>query len=115
MKRIDTVTGAMIGGLMLAAIVACGGGNHHDPQFRLTPLVSDGAVSARHIDTNLKNPWGIAFNPKGFVWVADNGSQNATLYDGDGVPQSLVVSIPPAQAGQQTRPVSCSTEQRTSS
>jgi uncharacterized protein (TIGR03118 family) len=40
------------------------------------------------------NGWGVAFNPFGFAWVADNGTGVSTLYDGNGVPQSLVVSIP---------------------
>jgi hypothetical protein len=43
-------------------------------------------IPTAHVDTNLKVPWGIAFNPKGFVWVPDNGTQRATLYDGNGVP-----------------------------
>jgi hypothetical protein len=30
-------------------------------------LVSDGSVTAEHTDANLVNPWGIAFNPNGFV------------------------------------------------
>lgn len=57
-------------------------------------LVSDGAVPADHIDPNLVNPWGVAFNPFGFVWVADNGTGVSTLYDGHGNVQSLVVAIP---------------------
>jgi len=59
-------------------------------------LVSDGAVPAAFPDANLKNAWGVAFNPQAFVWVADNGSGNATLYDGTGKPNPLVVTIPPA-------------------
>jgi uncharacterized protein (TIGR03118 family) len=55
-------------------------------------LVSDGAP-ADHMDKNLVNAWGIAFNPDGFVWVADNGTGVSTLYDGDGNPQTLVVKI----------------------
>jgi uncharacterized protein (TIGR03118 family) len=58
-------------------------------------LVSDGFLPANHTDSNLVNAWGIAFNPFGFVWVADNGTGVATLYDGSGNPQSLVVTIPP--------------------
>jgi uncharacterized protein (TIGR03118 family) len=58
-------------------------------------LVSDGATPADHIDPNLVNAWGIVFNPNTFVWVADNGTGVATLYDGAGLPQSLVVTIPP--------------------
>src|SRR5205085_3259366 len=59
-----------------------------------TDLVSDGAHPAAHVDPNLVNPWGIAFNPTGFAWVADNVSGLSTLYDGAGTPQSLVVQIP---------------------
>jgi hypothetical protein len=72
-------------------------------RFKVTALVSDGAVSAAHTDANLKNPCGVAFNSKGFVWVADNGANVATLYDGNGVPQSLVVTIPGARTVQDRR------------
>jgi len=71
-------------------------GNRADRFYAITPLVSDGAVAARFFDTNLKNPWGVAFNPTAFVWVADNGTGKATLYDGTGKPQSLVVTVPGA-------------------
>lgn len=57
-------------------------------------LVSDGAVTAGHTDPNLKNPWGLAFNPTGPAWVANNGTGTSTLYDGDGNPIPLVVKIP---------------------
>jgi uncharacterized protein (TIGR03118 family) len=67
--------------------------------YHATALVSDGAVPAAHVDANLKNPWGIAFNPKAVAWVADNGTNNSTLYDGNGVPQSLVVAIPAGSNG----------------
>jgi uncharacterized protein (TIGR03118 family) len=66
-------------------------------------LVTDGFVPADHTDSNLKNPWGIAFNPFGPVWIADNGSGVSTLYDGNGVPQPAakpLVVIIPAAAGQ---------------
>ena len=65
-----------------------------DRSYRVHNLVSDGFVPADHTDPNLVNGWGIAFNPFGFVWVADNGTGKSTLYDGNGVPQSLVVTIP---------------------
>jgi uncharacterized protein (TIGR03118 family) len=58
-------------------------------------LVSDDAtIMAEHHDANLINPWGIAFNPTGVVWVSDNGTGKSTLYDGNGNAQTLVVSIP---------------------
>lgn len=59
-------------------------------------LVSDGAIPADHTDPNLVNPWGIAFTPFSFAWVADNATGKSTIYDGNGVPQPLVVTIPPA-------------------
>jgi uncharacterized protein (TIGR03118 family) len=59
-------------------------------------LVSDRAGMAEHVDPNLVNAWGIAFNPFGLVWVSDNKTGVSTLYDGNGVPNSLVVSIPSA-------------------
>src|SRR3954470_6327958 len=93
-------------GAAIATLASCGGssssnssGPPSQSSFTATALVSDGAVSAAHTDPNLKNAWGVAFNPKGFVWVADNGTNLATLYDGNGVPQSLVVTIPDGKNG----------------
>src|SRR5580765_3617661 len=57
-------------------------------------LVSDLPGVAANTDTNLVNPWGIAFNPTGPFWIADNHSGLSTLYDGSGIPQALVVNIP---------------------
>jgi uncharacterized protein (TIGR03118 family) len=67
--------------------------------YRAHVLVSDGAVPADNVDAKLVNPWGLAFAPSSPVWVADNGTGVSTLYDGAGVPQALVVKIPPAKIG----------------
>jgi uncharacterized protein (TIGR03118 family) len=114
MKSVLAVFGVVACGAAIATLVSCGGGSSSSPSasssgasptatvqssFTATPLVSDGAVAAAHTDANLKNSWGIAFNPQGFVWVADNGTNVATLYDGNGVPQSLVVTIPSGKNG----------------
>jgi uncharacterized protein (TIGR03118 family) len=56
-------------------------------------LVSDVSMSAEQTDAHLVNPWGIVFSPTSPVWVADNATGVATLYDGHGVPRSLVVAI----------------------
>lgn len=83
-----------------ASLTACGGGDGSNPTpFKLTALVSDGGTPAANTDKNLKNGWGIAFNPQGVVWVANAGSQKSTLYDGNGVPQQLVVAIPDGANG----------------
>jgi len=65
-----------------------------DSLFQQRNLVSDGGVPAAHTDHNLVNGWGVAFNPFGFVWVADADGMVSTLYDGDGNVQPLVVQIP---------------------
>src|SRR5262245_55334487 len=77
-------------------VLALAGGARADDDgaYRVTPLVSDGSIQAPNTDANLVNGWGIAFNPMGVVWVADNGTGKSTLYNGDGVPQSLIVTIP---------------------
>src|SRR4030095_8256611 len=67
-------------------------------------LVSDGSVPADHTDPNLIDGWGVAFNPNGFVWVNSAVAGKAVLYDGNGVPQSLVVSIPATANGGQGIP-----------
>ena len=76
---------AMPAALMLAAL-SISAPLHADPNdYQVSNLVSDGGVPALHHDGNLVNGWGVAFNPAGFVWVADNGTGTATLYDGNGV------------------------------
>ena len=70
-------------------------------RYQQTNLVSDTPGLADKTDPHLQNAWGVAFNPTAFVWVADNHKGVATLYDGAGNPQSLVVTILPA-SGQLT-------------
>jgi hypothetical protein len=62
--------------------------------FSPSSLVSDGAVPAATTDANLVNPWGIVFAPGAPVWIANNGTQTATVYDGTGNALSLIVNLP---------------------
>src|SRR5919204_6980417 len=62
-------------------------------------LVSDQAGKAELKDPDLVNAWGLAFGPSTPAWVADNGTDKSTLYQGGqpGMPVSkvpLTVSIP---------------------
>jgi uncharacterized protein (TIGR03118 family) len=59
-----------------------------------TNLVSDLPGVAEVTDPNLVNPWGMSSSSTSPIWVSDNGSDQATLYNGAGQIQSLVVSIP---------------------
>jgi uncharacterized protein (TIGR03118 family) len=87
---------ALLTAIALAAMPA-----RADPEgrYKVQKLVSDQAGVAARQDPNLVNAWGIAFNPFGFVWVSNAETGKSTLYDGAGVPQSLVVTIPPAAGG----------------
>lgn len=86
----------VLGVAALAATAGCASRGH----YLQRNLVSDiPAIPAEHHDPQLVNSWGVAFNPFGFAWVANNGTGVATLYDGDGNKQSLVVTIPSATAG----------------
>jgi uncharacterized protein (TIGR03118 family) len=62
--------------------------------FLVKNLVSDIPGLAPVLDTNLVNPWGIAFGPTTFFWISDNHTGVSTLYDSTGGVQSLVVTIP---------------------
>ncbi len=57
--------------------------------FSVTNLVADNAAgNAMNVDANLVNPWGLSI-PAGTdpAWIANNGTQTSTLYDGDGKSQ----------------------------
>ena len=85
----------------LSVLAGCTGNDSPTPaipivttRFQQTNLVSDIPGVAATTDTNLVNPWGIAFSPTGPFWIADNNSGKATLYNGSGAAQALVVNIP---------------------
>jgi uncharacterized protein (TIGR03118 family) len=59
--------------------------------FADTALVSDktGVVAtSTTIDANLSNPWGVAIAPGLPFWIADNNSNDSTLYSGTGAIQT---------------------------
>jgi uncharacterized protein (TIGR03118 family) len=64
-------------------------------KYTRTDLITDAK------DPNLINAWGLSRSSSSFWWVSDNSTGLATLYDGAGVTQSLVVTIP-STSGQGT-------------
>ena len=62
--------------------------------FSMSALISDGSVQAATTDAKLVNPWGIVLAPGAPAWVANNGTQSSTVYDGTGTPVPLVVDLP---------------------
>lgn len=71
--------------------------------FAQTNLTSDLQGVALNTDTNLSNPWGIAFSNTSPIWISDNHTGLATVYNGLGQPfpvgSPLVVNIPPPRGG----------------
>ncbi|HEY2824225.1 MAG TPA: TIGR03118 family protein [Gemmatimonadales bacterium] len=65
------------------------------PGFKVSFLVADTTgLGATAVDTNLVNPWGLAFSGGGTLWASDNHSGKSTLYHSDGTIVSTVVAIP---------------------
>jgi uncharacterized protein (TIGR03118 family) len=127
-RPIPRVSASISLGLLGAlTLVACGGGggsgsaagNQMAPQttsgFADTALVSDktGVVATTTtIDANLSNPWGVAIAPGLPFWIADNNSNDSTLYSGTGAIQTNSITgsneggiaIPASAAGVPANP-----------
>ena len=87
-----------------AVLLAAGSASaKHDDGYTVHNLVSDQPGVADHQDPNLVDAWGIAANATSPWWVANNGTDTSTLYNGDGVaqfqPTPLVVSVPGGPTG----------------
>ncbi len=62
--------------------------------FVQTNLASDQPGVALVTDPGLVNAWGIAASGSSPFWIGANGSGTSVLYNGAGVKQGLVVTIP---------------------
>ncbi|MBV9669494.1 MAG: TIGR03118 family protein [Acidobacteriales bacterium] len=67
----------------------------HGQRYDVKPLVTDTGAGGTTTDIRLVNPWGVARSSGGPFWVSDNGTGKSTLYDGNGVPQGLIVTVAP--------------------
>ena len=68
-------------------------------QYTITNLVSNQSGQANNTDPDLVNAWGVSYAPGGPFWVSDAGTGLSTLYNAQGVKQSLVVTIPAVNGG----------------
>jgi uncharacterized protein (TIGR03118 family) len=80
----------LVGLFCLTIVSGVAYGQHYQQQN----LVSDLSGMAANTDPNLVNPWGLARSSTGPWWVSDNGMGVSSLYNGAGMPNSLVVAIP---------------------
>ncbi|MEA3005679.1 MAG: hypothetical protein QOI94_948 [Acidobacteriaceae bacterium] len=88
-------------GLALALSLSSAAFAQHYTQVNLDANVS-GAAEA--VDPQLVNAWGLARSSGSTWWVSDEGKGVATLYNGAGAKQSLVVTIPKSNPKDQTFP-----------
>jgi uncharacterized protein (TIGR03118 family) len=72
--------------------------------FIQVDLVSDIPGMALATDPNMENPWGMSFSSTSPVWVSDQGSNKATLYNAlaPSIVQGLVVTTQTAGLGPPT-------------
>jgi uncharacterized protein (TIGR03118 family) len=67
--------------------------------YTQTNLVSNVPGLAVTTDPNLVNPWGVSFSATSPFWVSDQGTGVATLYNGNGIPSALIVTVPGSSTG----------------
>jgi uncharacterized protein (TIGR03118 family) len=65
-------------------------------QHYVNAMLVKNLAPAKHVDPQLVNAWGLVYGPGSPFWISDAGSGLSTLYDGTGVKQGLVVTVPPA-------------------
>ncbi len=73
--------------------------------YAQTNLVSNTSGGAPVTDPNLVNPWGLSRGSGSAWWAADNVSGVSTLYNGAGIKNPLIVTIPPADPTNKKTPV----------
>lgn len=106
---VDFIRNVLVASAAAVAMAACGGGYGGSggggyggggppppppppSAYTMTPLVSDGWTVAVSTDAHLHNPWGLAALPTGPMWVANNQDHSATVFDGTGLVQALLVN-----------------------
>src|SRR6478752_2885310 len=90
-KNILSASAALLLSLCVSSPTLFGGLNN---TFQQTNIASDLPGVAAHTDPDLVNPRGMSFSPSSPTWISDNGTGKTTLYNGLGVKQGLVVSMP---------------------
>ena len=67
-------------------------------------LVSNTSGVAPVTDPTLINPWGLSRSSSSPWWISDNGTGLSTLFNGTGVKNSLIVTIPKVDPNNKTFP-----------
>jgi len=98
-----------IAGFILLAATPFASAQFYLQENLVSDLASPSGGAPKIVDSNLVNPWGVAYGPTSPFWVANQGTATATLYSVNGatgvvakVP--LVVQIPASLVGAPTGP-----------
>ncbi len=67
--------------------------------YQVEYLASDGAIPTEHLDSELKNGWGLAASAEGPWWIALNEANASQVFGPNGAPQALHVGIPGPPTG----------------
>jgi uncharacterized protein (TIGR03118 family) len=86
-----SVRGALLAFVIVAGLVAAVPTQAGPPgnSFTVTPLVSNVPGVAPTTDANLQNSWGLARSAGSPWWIADNGTDKTTVYNGAGALQAI--------------------------
>ena len=98
-KHLSKSPGALVLGIALTVLALAFNPASAQNSYFQHNLASDLPGMADFTDSNLVNPWGIAFSASGPFWISDNRTGLSTIYNGSGTPQALVVTIPPPTGG----------------
>jgi uncharacterized protein (TIGR03118 family) len=101
MGVLTTRARAVLGLLVLGAalVLAAPLGAAKPTTYSVVPLVSSDPTVVPPGDPDLVNAWGLTSGPTSPWWVSDNGTGKSTLYNGAGVKQGLVVTVPGGPTG----------------
>lgn len=77
--------------LTLTELVVDQSGDAGAPDGATDAFVTEAGLT---VDPALVNPWGLAINPAGPIWVANNGTGTSTAYNAMGSALPVFVSIP---------------------
>ena len=85
-----------------ALIISATGFAQHYTQ---TSLVSNTSGVVPVTDPQLINPWGLSRASGSPWWISDQATGFSTLYNGPGVKQGLIVTIPPSDPTNKNTPI----------
>jgi uncharacterized protein (TIGR03118 family) len=86
-------------GLLLFLIPSAASAQHYIRTDLVSSIPGDGTNAINGHDAQLVNSWGLARSAGSTWWVSDNGTGLATLFNGVGNKQALVVTIPVPPGG----------------